>query len=263
LKGLGLAAFTLIAGLSAGSDQAQAATLNVSWASNTEADLAGYRLRLGTVPGLYTQTIEAGSATSVQIDSLVIDTTYYLAVYAYDQAGNESAPSAEVSARVSTSPDLMPAIDSAVDVNSDSIYLLLGRLHTVIVRGRNIQAGAAIGLGPGAITSRLATNSDGDLSSSVLVSGFAAPGRRTLTLTNPDGSTTSVSDAMAFVKTPDTNLDCSVDILDLNAIARSWNASSDEPAYAATNDLDGDSYVGPEDLTIFVKFLGHTLPGCP
>jgi hypothetical protein len=68
---------------------------------------------------------------------------------------------------------------------------------------------------------------------------------------------------MTLVKTPDTNADCSVDVLDLNAIARSWNASSDEPAYAASSDLDGDSYVGPEDLTIFVKFLGHTLPGCP
>ena len=117
--------------------------------------------------------------------------------------------------------------------------------------------------GSGAFPSRLATNLDGELSSIVLVSSSATPGRRTLTLINPDGSTTSVSDAMAFVKNPDTNLDCSVDILDLNAIARSWNANSDEPAYAAANDLDGDSYVGPEDLTIFVKFMGHALPGCP
>jgi hypothetical protein len=255
----------LIAGLSAGPDPAQAATLTISWASNTEADLAGYRLRLGTVPGQYTQTIEVGSATSLQIDNLQIDTTYYLAVYAYDQAGNESAPSPEVSARVATSPDLMPAIDSLVDVDTDSIYLLLGRVHTVIVRGRNIQAGATISLGPGTFASRLAANPDGDLSSVVLIpiSASAKPGPRTLTLVNPDGSTTSVSDAMTLVKTPDTNADCSVDVLDLNAIARSWNASSDEPAYAASSDLDGDSYVGPEDLTIFVKFLGHTLPGCP
>lgn len=253
----------MVASLSAGSELAQAATLNVSWASNTEADLAGYRLRLGTVSGLYTQTIEVGSGTSAQIDNLQIDTTYYVAVYAYDQAGNESAPSPEVSARIVTTADLMPAIDSAVDVDTGSIYLLLGRWHTVIVRGRNIQAGATISLGPGAMTSRLASNADGELSSTVLVSGSTTPGRRTLTLSNPDGSTTSVSEAMAFVKTPDTNLDCSVDILDLNAIARSWNASSVEPAYAAASDLDGDSYVGPEDLTIFVKFLGRALPGCP
>lgn len=253
----------LVASLSAGSEPAQAATLNVSWASNTEADLAGYRLRLGTVSGQYTQTIDVGSGTSAQIDNLQIDTTYYVAVYAYDQAGNESAPSPEVSARIATTADLMPTIDSAVDVDTDSIYLLLGRWHTVIVRGRNIQAGATISLGSGALTSRLATNTDGELSSTVLVSASTTPGRRTLTLTNPDGSTTSVSEAMSFVKTPDTNLDCSVDILDLNAIARAWNASSVEPAYAAASDLDGDSYVGPEDLTIFVKFLGRALPGCP
>ena len=260
---MGLAAFMLVASLSAGSDPAQAATLTVSWASNTEADLAGYRLRLGTVSGQYTQTIEVGDATSAQVDNLQLDTVYYVAIYAYDEAGNESAPSAEVSARIETSPDLMPAIDSAVDVDTDSIYLLLGRWHTVIVRGRNLQAGATISLGSGAIASQLATNANGQLSSLVLVSGSTTPGRRTLTLINPDGSTTSVSDAMSFVKTPDTNLDCAVDILDLNAIARSWNASSVEAAYTAASDLDGDSYVGPEDLTIFVKFLGHALPGCP
>ena len=251
------------ASLSAGSEAAQAATLDISWASNTEADLAGYRLRLGTVSGQYADPIDVGNAISYQFTNLQTDTTYYVVVSAYDQAGNESAPSAEVSARVSTSPDLMPAIDSAVDVDTDSIYLLLGRLHTVIVRGRNIQAGATISLGPGALASQLAANADGELSSAVLVSGTTNPGRRTLTLMNPDGSTTSVSDAMAFVKTPDTNLDCTVDVVDLNAIARAWNASSVEPAYAAASDLDGDSYVGPEDLTIFVKFLGRALPGCP
>jgi hypothetical protein len=263
LNGLGLAAFTLIASLSAGPDAAQAATVNVSWASNTEADLAGYRLRLGTVPGQYTQSVEVGTATSAQVDGLQVDTTYYLAVFAYDQAGNESLPSSEVSARVTTTPELMPAIESVQDVDSGSIYLMRGRPHTLIIRGRNIEPGAAISLGPGTLSTRLALNTDGDLTSYVLIDSLAPLGRRTLTLINPDLATTSVSDAITCVKTPDTNLDCSVDILDLNAIARAWNASSNEPAYTAASDLDGDSYVGPEDLTIFVKFLGRTLPGCP
>lgn len=260
---MGLAAFILIASLSAGSDPAGAATLDVSWASNTEADLAGYRLRLGTVPGQYTETIEAGTASSAQVDNLQVDVTYYVAVFAYDIAGNESAGSPEVSARISASLEPLPIIDSVVDLDSDSIYLMRGRSHTLVVRGRNLQAGASVGLGLGVLTTRLALNSDGDLISYVLVSNFASPGRRTLTLINPDLATTSVSDAVTFVKTPDTNLDCSVDILDLNAIARSWNLNSDEPTYSAAGDLDGDAYVGPEDLTIFVKFLGRPLPGCP
>jgi Fibronectin type III domain len=263
LKALGLAAFMLIASLSAGPDSAQAASLDVSWASNTEADLAGYRLRLGTVSGQYTRTIDAEAATSVQVDSLETDVTYFLAVFAYDVAGNESVASPEVSARLAAPLAPLPAIDSVVDVDSDSIYLMRGRPHTLIIRGRNIQEGAAISLGPGVISTRLARNPDGELISYVLVSNFASPGRRTLTLINPDLATTSVSDAIAFVKTPDTNLDCSVDIVDLNAIARSWNVSSGEPAYSAASDLDGDAYVGPEDLTIFVKFLGRPLPGCP
>jgi hypothetical protein len=263
LKGLWLAAFILVSSLSAGSDQTQAATLDISWASNTEADLAGYRLRLGTIPGQYIQTIEAGNAMSAQIDGLLVDTTYYLAVFAYDQAGNESAPSSEVSARVTSTPELMPAIDSAQDVDSGSIYLMRGTTHTLIVRGRNLQVGATVSVGPGAIVTRLGRNLDGEMTCYVLVATNALPGRRTLTLVNPDLGTTSVSDAIAFVKTPDTNIDCSVDIVDLNAIARSWNASSNESAYSAGSDLDGDSYVGPEDLTIFVKFLGRPLPGCP
>ena len=254
----------LIASLSAGPEAAQAATVNVSWTSNTEADLAGYRLRLGTVPGQYTQSVEVGTATSAQVDGLQVDTTYYLAVFAYDQAGNESLPSSEVSVRVTSTPELMPAIESVLDVDSGSIYLVRGRPHTLIIRGRNIEPGAAISLGPGTLLStRLALNTDGDLTSYVVINGLTTPGSRTLTLINPDLATTSLSDAVTFVKTPDTNRDCAVDILDLNAIARAWNASSNEPAYAAASDLDGDSYVGPEDLTIFVKFLGQTLPGCP
>jgi len=139
----------LIGSLSSGPDAAQAATVSLSWASNTEADLAGYRLRLGTVPGQYTQTIEIGTATSAQIDGLLVDTTYYLAVFAYDQAGNESLPSSEVSARVTSTPELMPAIESVLDVDSGSIYLTRGWPHTLIIRGRNIEPEQRSVWGPG------------------------------------------------------------------------------------------------------------------
>jgi hypothetical protein len=253
----------LIASLSAGPDAAQAATVNVSWASNTEADIAGYRLRLGTVSGQYSPPIDVGTATSAQIDGLQVDTTYYLVVFAHDQAGNESLPSSEVSVRITSTPELMPAIESVQDVDSGSIYMMRGRPHTLIIRGRNIQPGAAISLGPGTLSTSLALNTDGDLTSYVLINGLVPPGRRTLTLINPDLATTSASDAVTFVKTPDTNRDCSVDIVDLNGIARAWNSKSNETDYFAAGDLDGDSYVGPEDLTIFVKFLGRHLPGCP
>src|SRR5262245_56453111 len=196
LKGLGLAAFVVIASLSSGPDPATAATLDVSWTSNTEADLAGYRLRLGTASGVYTQTIEAGLATDVAVDSLDFDVTYFLAVFAYDRAGNESAPSPEVSARVAASQPAMPVIESVVDVDSDSIYLMRGRPHHLIVRGRNIEEGASVGLGFGVMTTRLAKDSDGDLVSYVLIYNFASPGRRTLTIINPSLATTSASDAV-------------------------------------------------------------------
>jgi fibronectin type 3 domain-containing protein len=95
----------LIASLCAAPDAAQAATVNVSWASNTEADLASYRLQLGTVSGQYDRSIPVGTSTSAQVDGLQVDTTYYMAVVAIDQAGNESLPSSEVSARITSTPE--------------------------------------------------------------------------------------------------------------------------------------------------------------
>ncbi|GMV31373.1 MAG: hypothetical protein AMXMBFR59_34980 [Rhodanobacteraceae bacterium] len=77
------------------------ASISVSWNANTEADLHGYRVYYGTASGAYQQTrgagIEAGRNTSFTISNLKAGTVYYIAVTAYDTAGNESAHSGEVS----------------------------------------------------------------------------------------------------------------------------------------------------------------------
>jgi hypothetical protein len=77
------------------------ASITVSWNANTEADLRGYRVYYGTASGAYQQTrgagIEAGPNTSFTISNLQTGATYYIAVTAYDTAGNESAYSGEVS----------------------------------------------------------------------------------------------------------------------------------------------------------------------
>jgi predicted RNase H-related nuclease YkuK (DUF458 family) len=68
----------------------------VTWAANREADLAGYKLYVGTRSGVYSRTVDVGKMTSYSI-SLPKGATYFFAVTAYDSSGNESVRSAELS----------------------------------------------------------------------------------------------------------------------------------------------------------------------
>ncbi len=84
-----------------------AASLQVSWDANTESDLAGYKVYYGTVSGAYGTSADVGNVTSYQIPSIAQEgQTIYVAVTAYDTAGNESGFSNEVSVFVpdSTAP---------------------------------------------------------------------------------------------------------------------------------------------------------------
>ena len=72
----------------------------LSWTSNSEADLAGYKLYVGTAPGRYTYAgspVIIGLMGSYTISGLPIGQTYYFALSAFDSSGNESALSSEVS----------------------------------------------------------------------------------------------------------------------------------------------------------------------
>ena len=72
----------------------------LSWTSNSEADLAGYKLYVGTAPGRYTYAgspVIIGLMGSYTISGLPMGQTYYFALSAFDSSGNESALSSEVS----------------------------------------------------------------------------------------------------------------------------------------------------------------------
>jgi len=78
--------------------------VNFAWDANSESDLAGYRLHQSDTSGSYTYApgtevadIPAGTETCT-ID--VADGTWYWVLIAYDNDGNESGPSNEVSASV-------------------------------------------------------------------------------------------------------------------------------------------------------------------
>ena len=69
----------------------------LSWSANTEPDLAGYKVYVGTQPGTYGAPIATGASTTYTVGGLAGGRTYYFSVSAVDSAGNESAPSSEVS----------------------------------------------------------------------------------------------------------------------------------------------------------------------
>ena len=75
-------------------------TVTLSWAANTESDLAGYKVYVGTAPGVYGSPVTLGNVTSYTVSNLALGNTYYLAISAFDTSGNESPLSAVVSKSV-------------------------------------------------------------------------------------------------------------------------------------------------------------------
>ena len=74
--------------------------VTLTWAANAEPDLAGYKIYVGTNSGTYGfpgSPFAAGKVTSYTVAGLPKGQTYVFAISAYDNAGNESPLSAEVS----------------------------------------------------------------------------------------------------------------------------------------------------------------------
>ena len=80
------------------------ASVNLAWDHNAEPDIAGYHVLLGVASGQYTQSIDAGPATTATVSNLSPGTTYFFAVTAYNTSGFESLPSSEVSYSVPGGP---------------------------------------------------------------------------------------------------------------------------------------------------------------
>ena len=70
------------------------------WRPNREPDLAGYKVYVGTASGTYSfpgSAFVTGQVTSYTLSNLPKGQTYFFAISAYDNAGNESGLSAELS----------------------------------------------------------------------------------------------------------------------------------------------------------------------
>lgn len=69
--------------------------MTAEWDPNTDPHTAGYRLSIGTSPGVYVAEVDAGAQPRVPLN-LPPGNTYYLVVRAYNAAGQFGPPSNEV-----------------------------------------------------------------------------------------------------------------------------------------------------------------------
>ena len=85
------------------------ADITLSWDPTSDPSVVGYRLYSGTSTGVYTQTTEAGAATSLLVSNLSPGKTYYFAVTGYNSSAVESSFSNQVSYTApSSSPSPTP-----------------------------------------------------------------------------------------------------------------------------------------------------------
>jgi hypothetical protein len=89
-----------LGGIVGGGLEAKGEQVTLAWDANTESDLAGYRIHLGTASNAYNTVIDVGNQNSYTVTNLNQGSTYFFSVTAYNAQGNESDYSNEVNKAV-------------------------------------------------------------------------------------------------------------------------------------------------------------------
>jgi hypothetical protein len=95
---------------------ARASSLTLEWNANTDGVTTGYVLVYGLTSGGYTAQINVGNNDIYVLSGLSDATTYYIAVRAYDAAGNVSALSPEIA--VKTPSAVVPVVTALSLISS-------------------------------------------------------------------------------------------------------------------------------------------------
>jgi fibronectin type 3 domain-containing protein len=90
------------------------AGVSLEWSANPEPDVVGYKVYFGTESQNYTAVIDVVGATKTELPAVSLGSTYYLAVSAYNAAGDESPRSAELSV---TAEVPAPVADTSMSFN--------------------------------------------------------------------------------------------------------------------------------------------------
>ena len=95
-----------------------APSITLAWDPSPDPTVVGYKVYWGVASRSYTNSLSAGSATTLTVSNLVIGTPYYFAATAYDTNGIESDYSAEASGSIAL-PNQPPTLNaiSPVTIN--------------------------------------------------------------------------------------------------------------------------------------------------
>jgi hypothetical protein len=70
-------------------------SVTLGWQQSSSPDAVGYNIYFGSASGVYTNTVDAGNASSITLGGMVSGTTYYFAATTYNAQNQESGFSNE------------------------------------------------------------------------------------------------------------------------------------------------------------------------
>jgi hypothetical protein len=257
MRWLGLLVAAVLAGPS------WAGTLGLSW--NAAPGASGYKVYYGTQSGVYTSSIDVKNVTSTSINTLSDCTPWFLAVKAYNFAGESDQFSQEVTSWP------RPVI-TTLSPNA----AIQGAQVVVNLTGSNFQPGSSVTV----------DNPDVHIDSVSMTSCTSAQllatveptaqnvrpalvGRFTLSVTNPQsvqgskvqGFEVVVNQARFDVNQSDEATAGRLDGMDTVWLSRLFGASEGGPTYDPDYDFDGDGWVDGSDLSYLAGNIGKCWTG--
>lgn len=235
-------ASSLLSVLALSSPHVLAGNLTIAWSPSVDHHAAGYRIYIGSEPGLYTRVVDAGGDVKTTIRDLADERTHFLVVREYDARGTETgAVSTELASLpapriVSVEPDFVrtgaEALVAIEGSNIDPAALVRARDPRLIVRG-------ATNAGPGRVivTVRAVASGEGEI-------GIDAT---SLTVINPGRK---AEEFFRFhPEALDADGDQRVDQADVRLVQEAFGSSQGGTSYSLAADLDGDGVVDGRDLS--------------
>jgi|KBSSwiStaDraftv2_1062776.scaffolds.fasta_scaffold01277_16 hypothetical protein len=253
---------------------AQAGSIVLSWDPSQGA--AGYHVYYGTTPGDYSGGMITTALTSATITGLDDCTTYYVAVKAFNGAGESPNFSNELSGWS------RPTVTSA----SPSIAMQ-GDQVVIDVNGANFQGGAVVNFGnPNVFLTSVQVLSCTHIQLLATIEPTsrsirpAEVGRFDLTVSNPDdvfglktqGFEVLINPHRFDVNQSDATTTNRIDGKDTIYVSRQFGQNESSPNYDPDDDFDGDGWVDGNDVAFIAGNLGRcwsaatrswTLAACP
>jgi hypothetical protein len=213
-------------------------SITLAWDPSADPSVIGYRVYYGGATRAYTNSVSAGSATTLTISNLTIGTTYYFAATAYDTNGIESDYSSEVSGAVNL-PNQAPTLNVignvTINENASSQTVNLSGISSGATNENQALTVTAVSSNPALIpnptVNYTSPGATGSLTFAPAAFGF---GSSTITVTVNDGGASNNIVSRTFIVTVNSVNQAPT----LNALA---NVAVSENASSQTVNLSGIS----------------------